>query len=538
MKKLLIALIVFIHITSQTVKAYNPEEFPLDDFVCNYYETILKQIDFYIDNDLYYEAENEVEKLYYSKCRTKEVAERYLRILYHFKKNAEAYQVAEENELLDTDEGLILQADMNLLDRDSSSSRSVYDNILIKGSYDNFAQLGLTQNYIYIGSPLTALGALVNVPKNQQTNFLKAKAYYNMEMYQEAYEILDNIEQSDEVISLKNQIKKRRAYQFVTGYELYVQKLNEEFKMDANKIAFSNSCYEKNMQVYFDYVMHIYTSGVLPGQGYEPLNNVTNEIRLGTQGRLKEKIALRADFGAKFFQDSGAMLLTDSWIKYYHSDNFNCRLGFSRNNTEQTFLSAVGVNIDNRFTGQVANNNLYINPVFRLPKRAYVVTKIAGGLRDGYNLPNNFYWEGLLGIGKIIRYDETKPYLQKIAIDLVSYNSGYQRNLQKIYDSKGYLYGGYFSPKWYSDDTVNLSFSGQLKKTNLSYGLGVFGGWQFADEPDQSLFIYGASVHTKYNINDYLNCVLQYRYYKYANVTRNQLVFDIVINLYKKVAKK
>ena len=94
------------------------------------------------------------------------------------------------------------------------------------------------------------------------------------------------------------------------------------------------------------------------------------------------------------------------------------------------------------------------------------------------------------------------------------------------------MYGGYFSPVWYSDNTVNLSFVGNIKN-RLSYGYGAFAGWQFAVNPHQSMFIWGASAFGKYRVGNHLSMELQYRYYKYANVVRNQLLFDLVISIFK-----
>lgn len=541
MKKLLVCLIVFINIIFNSSYADTLDDYTLDDFACSYYEEIITQIDSLIEQEMYEEAEVELEKLYNSSCKTLDATKKYIFVLNKLQKVNKAYQIAEANELLDSDIGLLIQAEKNIPIKDYTQARSVYDNILIKTPYDKFAQMGLTHSYISEGSELKALQELKRLPETNDIQYLKAKAYYNLELFEDAYKILKTLPQTDEVLELENEIKRKRAYQFVSGYELYVQKLNEEYKMDANKILFSNSCYEKNLQVYFDYILFIYTSGVLQGQGPEPLNDVTNEIRLGTQGRLNEKIALRADIGVKAFQQYGVMLLTDTWVKYYVNDAFNVKLGFHRNNTEQSFLSAVGVNIDGRFTGQVADNNLYLDMTYRLPKRSYVFTKGGIGAKDGYNMPSDLYWEGMFGIGKLIRYDLTKPYLQKVSLDLVSYQSGYEFNLQNLYDKQGLLYGGFFSPKWYSDNTVNMNFAGKIKNTNFSYGFGAFAGWQFALSPDQSLFIYGASVDGKYRLNDHISFELQYRYYKYANITRNQFLFDLVISLFKKegqLAKK
>lgn len=532
MKKLLIILIVFLFLNVNSVYCENLNKFDLDDFVCNYYEQIITNVEYLIEKEDYLEAKSEIEDLYNSKCCSKYVAELYLKILVNLKDYKNAYIVAVENGLLDTENGLLTQANYHIVEKDSTQARSVYDNILIKSSYDKFAQMSLNQSYISTGSELAGLKELSKLESNPETEFLKAKAYYNLELFEDAMRILNSMVQTEDVLRLKNEIHRKRAFCFVSGYEIYLQKLNEEFKLDVNKIALSNSCYEKNMQVYLDYIMYVYTSGVLKGQGTEPKNNFTNEIRLGTQGRLNQKFALKADLGVKIFQDRGAMLLTDTWVKYYPNDNFNLKLGFHRNNSEQTFLSAVGVMIDNKFTGQIADNNLYLDSSYRLPKRAYLFSKLGVGVKEGDNIYSNPYWEGMIGVGKLLRYDLTKPYLQKISTDLVSYNSGYRRNLENIYDSQGYLYGGYFSPRWYSDNTINLSFVGNIKN-KFSYGYGAFSGWQFAVQPYQSMFIWGASAFCKYRVGKHLSLEGQYRYYRYANVVRNQLIFDLVISLFK-----
>ena len=532
MKNLLIIL-VFISLSLNSSFANTTDYYSLDNFAYQYYEEVINQIDSLIEDKMYNEAEKELFDIYYSEYKTKDIAEKYVFILNKLKKTDEAYKIAKDNDLLESDIGLVVQAERDIPIKDYTQARSVYDNILVKSPYDKFAQMGLTHSYISEGSELKALQELKNLPHDYEIEYLKAKAYYNLELYENSYKILQNLPTTNEVIQLKNEINRKRAYQFTMGYELYVQKLNEEFKMDANKIAFSNSCYEKNMQVYLDYIMFLYKSGVFQGQGPEPLNDFTNEIRLGTQGRLNEKIALRADIGLKAFQQYGVMLLSDSWVKYYLNDKFNVKLGFHRNNTEQTFLSAVGVNIDGRFTGQVVDNNLYLDLTYRLPYRSYLFAKGGIGVKDGYNMPNNPYWEGMLGIGKLFRYDLSKPFLQKISADLVTYQSGYKYNQEFLYDSKRRLYGGYFSPEWYSDNTLNINFAGKIKNTNLSYGFGLFSGWQLSYLPTDSLYIYGGSIDGKYRLNDHVSFDIQYRYYKYANITRNQFLFNIVISLFK-----
>ena len=534
MKKLLITFVVFISLILNLAYAENLNEYSLDDFVCNYYEQTLEQVDDLMSENMFYEAEEPLEKLYNSKCKTPDVAKRYLMVLRKNRKFSEAYEIAKDNKLLDTYEGLLLQAEMSIKIKDSTQARSFYDNILIKTPYDKSAQLTLNQSYISTSSDLSALTILKKIEEDDDIKLLKAKAFYNLEMFENSYDLLDELPESDNIINLKNEIKRKRAYDIVLGYELYDQELDEEFELDVKKFAITNSAYYKNMQVYFDYILYLYKSGQIKNIGVQ--NNTTNEVRIGTQGRLNEKIALRTDVALKAFQDAGLILLSDNWLKYHFSDKFNMKLGFQRRHIEQTYLSAVGLNIDNVFTGQVVDNNLYLDTTFRIPKESYIFTKAGIGYRDGQNLDNNLYWEGMAGVGKLFRYDLSRPYLQKISLDLVSFNSGFQQNQQRIVDSQGIAYGGYFSPTFYSDNTLNYNFFGRIKN-KFSYGVGGYIGWQFARMPDQSLLIYGGSFYGKYRANDYLSAELQYRYYRYANINRNQLIFNLVISLFRKEKK-
>ena len=51
---------------------------------------------------------------------------------------------------------------------------------------------------------------------------------------------------------------------------------------------------------------------------------------------------------------------------------------------------------------------MYIDSSYRLPRRSYVFGKVGIGVKEGYNIYSNPYWEGMLGVGKLFRYDLSK----------------------------------------------------------------------------------------------------------------------------------
>lgn len=514
-----------INIYQELFEQYNKAEYGLNVINC------------LIKDGKYKEAEELAKKVYYSPNKNKDVAAKYLETLHLNGKLKEAYIIAEENNLLETPEGIIIQADLGVGFKDSTIARSGYDNVLVRSAYDKFSQMGLSHSYISIASNLKSLKELRNLEETEETQFLKAKAYYNIEMFKESMDILKTLKQTDRVLEQENKIKRSQAYSNSECYDLYLQKLSEEFKLDAQKMGFSNWVYKDNTQIFFDYIMNMYSSGRYKAHP-SPYINFANELRLGAQGRISEHWAARGDIGVKIFQVYGAKIITDSWIKYFPNDKINFKFGFQRNNLEQTYLSAVGVMRDGKFTGQISDNNWYVDTTVKLPKNGYLFTRGGIGYLYGYNVSGNIYWEGMLGIGKVLRYDLSKPYLQKITVDFATYNSGYQHNMINMYDTLGFLYGGYYSPQWYSDNTINLNFSGRIKETGISYGYGGFGGWQYAYNPCESIFVWGVSFNLSYKVNDHINLGTQYRFYNYANVQRNQWSINLSIKLYRKNKKK
>lgn len=331
--------------------------------------------------------------------------------------------------------------------------------------------------------------------------------------------------------------KKRRneAITLVPTYSIFTQQLADQFRL--NYIRGGINLYKNidgNKLVFMGYSVMVYSSG-----SPQFLNNFVNEFRGGIQARPTDKWEYRADVGVKAFQfGDGAMLITDSWIKHYFNDKFNLKLGVMRNNIEQSYLSAVGEPIDGIFTGRAADNKFYLEAQGKLPHQIYSYARAAYGVIPAQNLITNQYFEGYVGVGKLLYNNPKNKWINTFATDVVSYNSAYQYNLLNIYSSTGALFGGYFSPSYFSANTLNLKLEGHFNKLPIRYGLKGFGGIQNALGPDQTTPTWGYSPYVSYAINDKISIYAAYNHFNYADVQRDQFIFSAVIKLFKRNPKK
>ncbi|MDD3236687.1 MAG: cellulose synthase subunit BcsC-related outer membrane protein [Candidatus Gastranaerophilales bacterium] len=524
----------------------------------------LKLIDLYLATGQYDKAELLIIPLYKEQAN-KEIAQKYLHILNTNEKHQEAYKLALDNDLLESVDGHLASANIARENNDFSKAKAYYSKILnqepnnlsaqLGNAYASLekkefvesrnlfekmlevnpsfvpARLGIIDSYMANTEDLKTLSELNKMQPNEKVQILKAKTYYEMKMYENAKNSIKGIN-TPEGINLNNDVLRAQAYIFNPNYDLFTQKLSEEFKLNYDKIGFRNSKYIDNLNCYTDYNIIIYSSGVYPSTN-EKYNNVTNEIRGGIEGRIDPNKEIKLDVGAKIFQDAGAMLNTDSWIKFYPNDKYNLKLGFSRDNVQQSYLSAVGMYLNGIYTGQVANNKVYLEYEAKMPKRYYSFGRGGFGSMNGQNLRTNPYWEGMVGFGNLLYYTPKKEKIKKISTDIVTYNAGYRYNLLDIFDNEGNLYGGYWSPTWFSANTVNITALGEYKKFN--YGAAGYVGWQYAINPKQSLFIWGANAFINYKINDHVDVNVAYRYFNYADVQRNQFIANVIIRGFRNV---
>ena len=406
-----------------------------------------------------------------------------------------------------------------------------FEKILNKNKDCKEAKMGLVSVYIADGENLSALALLNGMPESEEVSNAKANIYYTLGMYSSARESIKG--DAEDNADLPTQIKKARAFTITPSYTLFNQELSDSYDLDLRKVGIGLSEYgAMNTKVFLDYGLYVYISG-----NYNNIHlvNVTNEVRGGVQSRPTEKTEFRTDIGVKSFEYGGAMLNTDSWVKHYVSDSFNYKVGFKRNNCEQSYLAAVGFPINGIFTGRIAENKVYADFEGRLAKKYYYFGRIGGGAYTAQNLSTNAFAEGLIGLGKIIYNKPENKWFQTMATDLVSYNSSYQMNLLDIPGATGSqsTFGGYFSPSYYNADTVSLKLDGEVKKWHLKYGLKGFVGAQFIFSPDWVSPVYGISPYFSYDLNDHLSVNCSYIFSDYSGIQRHLAFVNINIKCFK-----
>lgn len=408
-----------------------------------------------------------------------------------------------------------------------------FQKILNKNPDYRPAKMGLVYSYTSAAQYFSALEILNNMPKDEEVNSTKSYIYYTLGMYSDANKNLKGYINKD-TIDLANQIKKLRAFTFTPSYTFLNQELSETYDLDVRKIGLMLSEYgANNIKGFIDYGMYIYMSGPYKDNHFE---DVANEIKGGIEGRPTEKFAFRSDIGIKVFQVQGGMLITDSWFKYYLNDNLKFKLGFFRNNLEQSYLSAVGIPIHGIFTGQIAINKAYLEIEGRLPKKSYCVLKFNGGAMTAQNLPTNAFVDSFVILGKNIYDNHDNEWIQHAALEFMTNNISYQMNMFSIpgADPPKNTFGGYFSPSFYNAETLNFNVEGSNKKLRLKYGLKCFLGYQTMFSPDASSVVYGIYPYAAYNLNDHLAVNLSYIYSNYASVLRHFFMISVDVKLFRK----
>ncbi len=545
----------------------------------------------YMANHEFSSAETVLENLYYKNLNNTDITKAYLSSLLAQQKTYDAYKIIRDNNLLNTKEGYIILGDLNLKnekyntaannyfkaleidpkDADTKNnlafcyrmlgyitgaanlynevlyyepenkeaklglgsleidkknykkSREIFKSILNEHPDYKQAKIAIAHSYIANNEKLSALEILDELPDNDETKMMKAQIYYDFTMYTNSKETI-NQTNTKKAKELKYQIKKDQAINITPVYGLFVSELADAFNLDYQKYGVKMSQNtDNNSNVFMEYNVYWYTSGF-------PyfLSNVTNEFKGGIQSRINKKLEYKADIGVKAFQFGGGLINTDSWLKYYFNDKFNLKLGFYRNNIEQSYLSAVGQYIDGNFTGRTADNRLYLEFNANLAKQFYLFGKGSYGVITAQNLATNQYTEGMLGIGRRIYDNPKNKWVQTANFDIVSYNSAYQYNLLNIYNSTGVLYGGYFSPSYFNATTANIKVEGEIKNWHIKYCLSGFAGPQISRSPDFVKLSWGFSPYLSYEINDYISLNASYIYFNFADVQRHYLTFNAI----------
>lgn len=414
-----------------------------------------------------------------------------------------------------------------------SSARKIFNSVLQENPDYKPAKVAIVNSYLANDEKFSALEALEKIEDDNETKYIKAQIFYNMDMHSDSKDEIKNVDTLD-AKKLRDKIRKDNAFILIPSYSGFYQTLANEFNLDYQKYGLGVSQdINKNANIFANYNIYWYQSGAI-----SYLENVTNEIRGGIQGRPNAKMEYRADFGVKIFQHHGAMLNTNSWIKYYINDFLNLKVGYYRDNLEQSYTSAVGQYIDGIFTGQVADNRVYLEYEAKLPQQYYSFGRFSYGFLPAQNLITNNYFEGYIGIGKAFYNKPENPWLNTIAFDIVTYNSAYQYDLLDLYSTSGTLFGGYFSPSYFNATTGNLKIEGYIKQLKLHYGVKAFAGVQNAITPNFTNLTWGVSPYISFDINDHLTFNASYEHFNFAEVRRDIFTLSLVIRGFSKHDKK
>lgn len=441
-----------------------------------------------------------------------------------------------KNVLCKNSENIDAQLGMGSLEIDKKNyakARQIFNYILQDNPDYKPAKIATAHSYLANDDKMNAIKTLNQMPQDDEAKFLKAQAYYDMNMWSDSKRVLKGVATKD-AEALKYKIRRDDAIRITPGYSFFFQQLANEFNLDYFKGGIDVSQNTKNnTNVFMDYNVFVYSSGA---KRY--LNNVVHEFKGGVQARPTEKWEYRADFGVKAFEfGNGAMLISDSWIKHYFNDKFNLKAGYRRNNMEQSYTSAVGQLIDGVFTGRSCDNKFYLETNEKLPHQFYSYQMGSFGVIYSQNMLTNEYIEALVGAGRLLYNNPKNKWVNTFAADIVSYNASYQYNLLKIYSKTGQLFGGYFSPEYFNATTLNLKMEGNIKKLHLKYGVKAFGGIQTAMTPDQTTPAWGFSPYVAYDLNDNITINAAYSHLDYASVQRDLFMVNAVIRGFRKHAK-
>lgn len=415
-------------------------------------------------------------------------------------------------------------------------AREYFKSVLFNKPGSREAMIGIAYSHLANGEPLNTLRVLKQLPPDEEVNYLIAKTYYYMEMYSDAKNVLRG-SVSENADELRYKISHIRAFTFTPSYLMFFQQFSDVYDLNVKRPGVNFSKYiGRNMEAFVEYNVYVYSSGtnILDNQ----LNNVTNELRCGVDGRPSEKWEVRADIGLKVFEYSGDMLITESWLKYHFNDFVTLKAVFRRNNLEQSFLSAVGRLVDGVFTGRVAENKAELELEVTLPKRYYSFARVGGGCMNGQNLQTNPFIDGMLGFGRVIYDNSENKWIQIVTADVASYNTSYQINQFTILSATGIAFGGYFSPNFYTANTLNVKLQGRISKWHLVYGLKSFIGNQTSISPDKNSIALGILPFFSWDLNDHISINASYSFSNYIDIVRHLALISVNIRGFAKGKNK
>lgn len=403
----------------------------------------------------------------------------------------------------------------------------IFENIAKNRPSYTDAQVAVSGAYLSDADYVNSLDVADELPPSLKTNYLKGLIYEEMMMWDSSRNsiINDYTERADE---LRGLLKTKTCPIFTPRHSFLIQTLNNTIHLNSHKTGF-NYIQEigKNLHGIFSYTGISFVEPASPTQS--GFRNITNDVMFGLGGRIAPKWEVQGMLGTRAFGGGGAMLLTDSWVKYYLSDKFDIQLGVSRFNVEESFLAAVGnENAAGVFTGRVPDTRLGLLMNWRLPKKWYAYFKGDIGERTGNNLPSNNFADGLLGIGKLVYKNYENPFINMVAIDAVTYNAAFQHDVLAST-------GAYYSPPYFNASSLNLRSQGYNRKLKLRYGIKAFVANQVAPGNQINTIIgVGVVPYISWQKNDHFTFNALFHYSNFANIQKYYATFQLQFKFFTK----
>jgi len=424
-------------------------------------------------------------------------------------------------------------------------SRKMFAKIL-KEAPDNYdAQLGLGITYVSTEDYMRGLEELKKLPENDEVNYEKGKAYYDMKMYDDAQKLLKDNKLAKAQELYKN-VQNLRKLTITPTYNVTHQNgdADSEITIQKYKVEVSKEI-AHNLKPKASVTVSNYNSG------YKPAEEQSYHYEAGLEGRPSEKFDFDSKIGYLKFGNTGGMMTGKIAGDYFVNDKLKLKAGFERYNLERSLLSSVGViptagPFAGNVVGQVADNKFNVGYVYRFPKFIFNYGEFNIGNIKGENTPSNQYQEAVLGVGKVWFSRPKGHLLDLVMTEITGYYAGYDDN-RLGYGGASLNYfpvgsdgispdpigrnpgvGGYFSPSHVFSETAGLQLRGKLRKINTNYHLWSYAGVQNVAYNGND-FIWGSKLALVYNEEGRLGLRAIYGYEDYNQARRQNFALNLII---------
>lgn len=412
------------------------------------------------------------------------------------------------------------------------------------------AKMGIANSYAAYADYILALSELEDVPETIKLEYLKGVIYTEAYMFDSALDAIKN-DHSTRANELRHKIVLRSCPRLILRTSFLKQTLDNRFNLNANKVGFDYTQeLKKNLHATFSYTGIAFFSGnIQTGPTViTHFKNHAHDVLFGVDGRISKHWEVHGVFGGRFFGNttndvtgtddldtSGAMLLCDSWAKYYVNDRFDVQLGFSRYNLEDSYLAAAGAIIAPEvFAGRISDNRVNLSMNYRFPDFAYAFFRGGLGLRPGVNLPTNQYADALLGIGRVVYNNPENPFINMVGMSITTFNSAFKYNVLNQFGEDS-PFGVYYSPPYFNASSINIRAEGYIKRIKLRYGIKAFVAGQKSIGIVENQMIGACAVpYISYAPNEHFTVNAVFHYSNFADVRKYYAMVQLQFRFFRK----